>query len=326
MGPVILDILCPKNKSPKLNNGHLEQAITVNLGPEDIFGRWGKSKKKYHFSKIKFNRGPKNKWIVGDTYVEPTYCPHSYSRATDLNSQILSYTAKSPIEKFIKSLNLWSKDSYKNLIMSFDKKDNVAALFNFYMLNRCIDFKYISYLLKEKISNFGQLSKNQKNLNKICNNLGIDPAIFVKRKYKQDNVGKSYLSFADSFKTIRSFKSYKISSMASSTRYPDLFGIFICVSKKNKNKDLIDYASSHYLVSDGTLNLNIENKMIKLKKGDALWVSSFVKHGFDGSGSLIKISNGESMDTSDISEISRLYNIKKTLIRSYQDKKTWGYK
>ena len=44
IGPVILDILCPKNKLPKLNNGHLEQAITINLGPEDIFGRWGKKK------------------------------------------------------------------------------------------------------------------------------------------------------------------------------------------------------------------------------------------------------------------------------------------
>ena len=36
--PVILDILCPKKKIPKLNNGHLEQAITVVLGPGDIFG------------------------------------------------------------------------------------------------------------------------------------------------------------------------------------------------------------------------------------------------------------------------------------------------
>lgn len=326
VGPVILDILCPKNKIPKLNNGHLEQAITINLGPEDIFGRWGKSKKKHHFSKIKFNYGPKNRWIVGDTYVEPTYCQHSYSRATDFNSQILSYTAKSPIEKFIKNLNLWSKESYKDLVRSFGEKDDVGALFNFYMLNRCVDFKYISHFLRKKITNFRQLRINQKNLNKICNHLGIDPTIFVNRVYKQDSVGKSYMSFVDSFKTIRRFKLYKIASMASSSRYPDLFGIFINVSKKNNSKDLMDYASSHYLVSDGTLNLNIENKMIKLKKGDALWVSSFVKHGFGGSGSLIKISNGEIMDTGDISEISKLYNIKKTLVRSYQDKKNWGYK
>ena len=44
--PVILDILCPHYKVPKLNNGHLEQAITVNLGPGDIYGRWGENIKK----------------------------------------------------------------------------------------------------------------------------------------------------------------------------------------------------------------------------------------------------------------------------------------
>ena len=44
--PVILDILCPSSKLPKLNNGHLEHAITVNLGPGDIYGRWGKNIKK----------------------------------------------------------------------------------------------------------------------------------------------------------------------------------------------------------------------------------------------------------------------------------------
>jgi 2-hydroxyethylphosphonate dioxygenase len=325
VGPVILDILCPKNKIPDLNNGHLEQAITVNLGPADIFGRWGKLKTKNNFSKIKANNSGKNSWIIGDTYVEPTYCPHSYSRATNLNSQILSYTAKSPIDKFVKNLNLWSNESYKNFVKYLDMKNNASALFNFYLLNRCIDFKYISNIIKKKIANFQQLSKNKKNFDKICSQLGIDSAIFVKRKYNEDGVGKSYLSYIDSFETIRRFKSYQIASMASSIRYPDLFGLFISVNKKNKNKDLIDYAASHYLVTSGILNLHIDNKIIKLKKGDALWTSSFVEHGFDGIGSLIKISNGECMDTSDIFEISKIYNAKKTLVRSYQDKKTWGY-
>ena len=65
--PVILDILCPFNKIPKLNNGHLEQAITVNLGPGDIYGRWGSNiKKKENYSIIKSNQDKYN-WIVGDT-------------------------------------------------------------------------------------------------------------------------------------------------------------------------------------------------------------------------------------------------------------------
>jgi hypothetical protein len=34
VAPVLIDILCPKDKLPKLNNGHLETAITLSLGPQ----------------------------------------------------------------------------------------------------------------------------------------------------------------------------------------------------------------------------------------------------------------------------------------------------
>ena len=44
---------------PKLNNGHLEQAITVNLGPSDIFGRWGLKKNRVNFAKMRFNSSKK---------------------------------------------------------------------------------------------------------------------------------------------------------------------------------------------------------------------------------------------------------------------------
>ena len=113
--------------------------------------------------------------------------------------------------------------------------------------------------------------------------------------------------------------------MASSERYTDLFGYFIKVSNKKKIKDLSDYASSHYLVTSGNFYLNINNKKIKLKKGDAIWMSSFKLHGFTGYGSLLKISNGENLDSSDLLEILNLYNPQKTLERSYKDKVSWGY-
>jgi len=136
---------------------------------------------------------------------------------------------------------------------------------------------------------------------------------------------KKKLSFKDSFKTIRNYKSYTIASMASSERYMDMFGYFMRVFKNKKIKDLSDFASSHYLVTSGNLYLNIDNKKIKLSKGDAIWMSSFKIHGFSGKGSLIKISNGENMDASDLSEILNLYNPKKVLERSYRDKISWGY-
>ena len=116
-----------------------------------------------------------------------------------------------------------------------------------------------------------------------------------------------------------------VASMASSERYTDLFGCFIKVSNKKKIKDLSSYASSHYLVTGGNLYLNIDNKRIKIKKNDAIWMSSFKIHGFSGNGSLLKISNGENLDTSDLSEIINLYSPHKTLERSHKDKISWGY-
>ena len=43
VAPVLIDILCPKNKMPTLNNRHLEPAITVSLGPNDIYARFAKN-------------------------------------------------------------------------------------------------------------------------------------------------------------------------------------------------------------------------------------------------------------------------------------------
>ena len=326
VGPVILDILCPKNRLPALNNGHLEQAITINLGKSDIYGRWGKVKNKLNFSKIRFNNTKKNPWIIGDSYVEPTYCPHSYSRATHQNSQILSYTAKSPLEKFINNLNNWPKSNYINLINKLKSNNLRKSILKFYLDNKGVDLKYLSKSIKTKVKNLDHIIRNKKILIKTCSFLKIDYNLFNKKIYKsEDNIGKTYLSYDDSFKTIRKYKSYTIASIASSERYPDLNGYFIKVSKKKIVYDLCDYASSHYLVTDGDFKFNINNKSINIKKGDAIWMSSFKSHGFSGAGSLLKISNGETLDTSDLTEILNTYNPIQTLRRSYKDKISWGY-
>ena len=326
VGPVILDILCPKNKLPKLNNGHLEQAITINLGNSDIYGRWGKKKNKVNFSKIKYNNSSKNPWIIGDTYVEPTYCPHSYSRATEYNSQILSYTVKSPLEKFIKNLNNWSKSNYENLIKNIKSKNPRVSILKLYLDNKGVDLKYLSQKIKVKIKTLEQIINNKSVLIKTCRLLKINPDLFNNIQYtSEDSIGKTYLSYKDSFKTIRKYKSYTIASMASSERYSDLFGYFIKVSGSKKAKDLCDFASSHYLITDGEFNFNIDNKTIKVKKGDAIWMSSFKSHGFSGKGSLLKISNGECVDSSDLREILNIYKPVETLKRSYKDRISWGY-
>ena len=217
---------------PKLNNGHLEHAITINLGPGDIYGRWGKNiKKSENFSKISFNNGS-DPWIIGDTYLEPTYLPHTYSLVGKKPSQILSYTAKSQLQKFVNNANIWSEKSYKNFIKSIDGNGNKISFLNFFLNSRGLDFKYISQ--KTKISNL-RLKKffNKKKIDskkdkilvdKICKLLQIEPAIFREKSFKEDLVGKTFFSYKDSIKSIRSYKSYLVSSMSASERYPDLYG------------------------------------------------------------------------------------------------------
>ena len=160
--PVILDILCPHNKIPKLNNGHLEQAITINLGPGDIYGRWGKNtNKKENYSIIKSNRY-KNNWIVGDTYVEPTYLPHSYSLVDNTPSQILSYTAKSQLQKFSDNSNIWPDSSYNNFIASINKYGQKISFLKFFLNSRGFENNYISKKLnipKRDINNFFKSKK-----------------------------------------------------------------------------------------------------------------------------------------------------------------------
>lgn len=331
--PVILDILCPQNKLPKLNNGHLEHAITINLGPGDIYGRWGKNiKKSENFSKISFNNGSEP-WVIGDTYLEPTYLPHTYSLAGKKPSQILSYTAKSQLQKFVNNANIWSEKSYKNFIKSIDRNGNKISFLNFFLNSRGLDFNYISK--KTKISNLRlkkffnkkkiDIKKDKTLVDKICKLLQIDPAIFREKSFKEDLVGKTFFSFKESIKSIRSYKSYLVSSMSASERYPDLYGFFMKIFKKKKTKDLMYYASSHYLATSGKMKFYINNKTYIFEKGDTIWISPYINHGFSGEGSLIKISNGECLDHLDIYEINKIYNPNYILKRIYKDQENWGY-
>tara|TARA_A100001011_G_C14293161_1_gene837167 strand:- start:335 stop:1633 length:1299 start_codon:yes stop_codon:yes gene_type:complete len=323
--PVILDILCPKTKIPKLNNGHLEQAITVVLGPGDIYGRWGKKKKSSNFKKININKEKITNWIVGDTYLEPTYLPHTYSLASNTPSKILSYTAKSPIEKFIRNFNNWSKKSYVNFSKKISNKNILETIFKEILNERFVDLKYLKQLLGIKKINIKTIVNNRKYLEKICNLFDIDQSLFIKKNYKEDDVGKTYMSIKESTKLKRKYKNYEIAPMASSIRYPDLYGTFIKVYKNISKTNLLNIFNCHYLVTSGQLFFITNKKKLIVSEGDCLWVSPYINHGFSGKGSLIRISNGESLDNQDLNEISNLYKPKQTLTRSYGDKQVWGY-
>lgn len=333
VAPVLIDILCPKEKLPKLNNGHLETAITLSLGPNDIYARFGKKINKTNFCKFKVNKDKKTSWIVGDNYYEPSYCLHTYSRATKGPGQILSYTTVSHIEKIFK--DKINDDSFKNFSKNLGNNYFKNLLYQS-LIDKGFDDNYVSKKIKiskQKIINFFKSnSKNSTIKNKILKLANLDERLFQEIKHKEDKVGKYYLSVNDVKKTVRKFKSYTIASIASSTRNPDLFGYYIKVNKKVSNKiklDLMDSNCSHYLVTGGTLIFYVEEnqkiKKINCNKGDALWIGTYINHSFYGIGSLVKISDGQNLNYLEKFDLGNLYNGKFTINRARKDNKNWGY-
>ncbi len=335
VAPVLIDILCPKNRLPKLNNGHLESAITLSLGPNDIYARFGKKINKSNWCKFKVNKDPKTKWIVGDNYFEPSYCLHTYSRATDGPGRILSYTTTSHIEDlFTKKLN---DDSFDNFLKISKNKNFKRGLLMQTLEDKGYELDYVSKNTKIPLSKLRKYFQNSGNLTtkqfeRVCNFANLDQRLFIEMKHKEDGVGKLYLSHKDSIKTIRKFKSYTIASIVSSTRFQDLHGYYMKVDKKEKKKiklDLLDSACSHYLVTGGNLIFyhKVKGKLIKTicTEGDALWVGSFTEHCFYGYGSLAKISDGQNLNYLEKFDIGNLYNLPFTLKRARKDKVNWGY-
>ena len=335
IAPVLIDILCPKTKLPILNHGHLEPATTISLGPHDIYARFAKKLNKTTWIKFKVNKDKNSNWVVGSSYYEPSYCLHTYSRATNGPGRILSYTTRSNLENLLgKKLN---KNSFNNFIKSINnlkinkyllKQDIIGKGYSFEAISRRtkISLKKIKKYFK---TNNSSLTFNE--ISKICSIINSDPNLFADRKFKEDSIGKFYFDYKDSLKTIRKFKSYTVASIANSARYPDLFGYFLKVKNKNKKsiQDLMNSACSHYLVTGGNMKFNIldknVNKTFNLSKDDAIWVSAFTKHGFTGEGSLIKLSDGQNINYLEKQELIKTFNLKSTLKRGRDDKQTWGY-
>lgn len=337
VAPVILDILCPSDRLPALNNGHLEAAITINLGPGDIHGRWDKEISPLSFQVLESNKTTEHNWIVGDTYVEPCYCPHSYNLVTNTPAQILSYTVKSEMETVFTALNNWSDYRFNQFAEQFSKLPRAAIFLQEQMNRHGFEIKTLaqsSKIAEDKITNFVKghpESLDQNELKTIAQVLGMDFRLLIETKIKGDELGKIHFSYKDSIKSIRPYKSYTVASMSASTEFTDLSGLYIKVEKANGNElDLSDPGNIHYGVSQGNLTLkwmNAENKVVeqKLVKGDALWVAPYVQHAFFGQGALIKMTNGENITYLNRYALSNTFDLNKTLKRSRHDNQDWGY-
>lgn len=335
VAPVLLDIMCPKDKLPKLNNGHLEPAITISMGPGDIYARFGEKLKKDTWKKFRINHDPKTNWIIGSSYFEPSLCKHSYSRTTEKLGRIISYTTRSNIEELLnEKLN---DNSYKNLINANKNKKINKTLLKLEIETKGYSVKFLADKMNlpfNKIENYFKKSNSyleKKYINKICKLINSDPNLFLEKKHKEDSVGKLYFDYKDSIKTIRNFKSYKVASIANSKRFPDLSGYFMKVFNK-KNiflNDIFDSKCSHYFITKGKMNVHIKSEKKKItkqiKEGDCLWLSGFTYHGFTGDGALLKISDGQNINYLEKKDLTNTYNLNDVLKKTRGDMQNWGY-
>lgn len=338
VAPVILDILCPADRLPAQNHGHLEPAITINLGPGHINGLWGDELNEHTWHPLHANTGGDETWVIGDSYVEPSYCPHTYSRVGGEAAQILSYTVRSNLEPLLGNANQWSDDAHDRLIDAVDAGGFAGSALGEYMARRGHDSRSLAAAaeiggnaLAAFIEGDGD-ALGIDELRAVGIVLGVDYRLFMEPRHRNDPIGKTCCSVADSLASIRSFKSYTVASMALSSRLPDLVGLFMKVDKPETDEtlDLAEFSATHYLVTGGAPTFrwtdgdgSIQSRA--LGTGDCLWVGPYVAHGFAGAGALIKMGNGEGMTYLDHMELSNTFALAATLRRGRRDRSGWGY-
>lgn len=338
VAPVLIDILCPKDRDPVQNNGHLEPAITISLGPNHLYGLWGDKTAPDAWQRLDVNKSDEHSWIVGDSYVEPPYQPHSYSRAEDGPAQILSYTIKSNLEDFVHSTNSWSNEMFGELVENFQSRPAYAAILEQLMSRRGYNADSLSAQVElGGNSLFAYLNGDETaldvaDLKGIGKCLGVDYRLLLPPVLIHDSVGKTWCSVEESIRSIRQYESYTVASMSVAPQHSDLMGLFMKVDSNIKNdvKDLIDHSCSHYLVTGGDMVMwyidkDGEQRQIRLADGDAMWIGPFIRHGFSGKGSLIKMGNGEGLSYLQQLEFSNTYNLSEILLRCRKDKQVWGY-
>jgi hypothetical protein len=335
VAPVVLDILCPAGRLPALNNGHLEPAITVNIGPGDIYGRWGEALNDTNWQVLK--AGSPHDWIAGDSYVEPAYCPHAYSLATAEPAQIISYTCKSNLEHLLTSSNRWSDAAFHGLVSQWSDHHPQTATLLAHMSRRGYDAQTLSHrtgvnaaALASHLDDVSDALTIEE-LQSLAGVLGIDYRILLPPSPCHDPVGKTSRSIAESLATARPFRSYTVASLAFAPHLPDLAGLCLSVEQKSGTHvpDLMDHAATHYFVTRGQVTLCWQDDdriaTVELSLHDTAWIGPFVRHGFTGAGALLKLGNGEGASYLDQLECSNTFQPAATLRRGRQDRKDWGY-
>lgn len=330
VAPVILDILCPEGRVPALNNGHLEPAITVNLGPGDIWGRWGEELTQDTWQTI---AASPDSWIVGESYVEPAYCPHSYSLATSRPARIVSYTGHSNLGGLIEEVNTWGRpatDQFAGILEPGLSPETVAdVLLGARGHDRASAAEAAGIKESELTQVLADPLADVDLLQSTCTTLGLDYRLILPAGRRHDKVGKTYQSLDDTRRSIREFRGYTVASMASAPHLPDLVGLFVKIHG-NSGESLAEPNETHYLVIEGEVTLqwlDADGRTQAQAGGpdDSAWVGPYVSHRWSGNGSVLKLSSGPHVALSDLLELTHTYEPAATIRRGCQDLSGWGY-
>jgi hypothetical protein len=332
VAPVILDILCPAGRLPALNNGHLEPAMTVNLGPGHIYGRWGQEITPATWQEIAANRGA-DSWIVGESYVEPSYCPHAYSLAGAEPARIVSYTGHANLGSLVEEMNIWSDPAFARfakVVESGLPPDVVADMLlaarghdrSSAAVAMGIGAAELAAALADPVAEAGVLRR-------LGIAVGLDYRLLLPPGRRRDTVGKTYQSLAASRRSIREFLGYQVASMASAPHLPDLIGLFMLVSGDHGGS-LAEPNETHYLVADGEVTLEWADATGRIQvqaigKDGSAWVGPFVCHRWTGDGAVLKLSSGPHIGLLDMVELTNTYAPGTTIQRGRRDLSGWGY-
>ncbi|MFF3223435.1 histidine kinase [Nocardia suismassiliense] len=329
VAPVILDILCPADRLPALNNGHLEPAITINLGPGDIHGRWGEELSEATWQVIRANAGADN-WIVGDSYVEPSYCPHTYSLAGAAPARIVSYTGQSSLAGLMEDVNDWSDPAAHAMFGRLEEGPAPQQVATLLLDRRGHTLESAAALLGAGEADLlAALDEGDiELLRALGTTLGFDYRLLIRPATRHDAVGKTFKDIEECRRETRAFKGYQVTSTASAPHLPDLTGLFMLVSGHGAN--LCEPAESHYLVTAGSPTLHWtkadgREEHAELSADASAWVAPFVTHHWSGDGAAIKLGSGRHLGYLDLYELTNTYAAVSTLRRGRRDNRGWGY-
>jgi hypothetical protein len=336
VAPVILDILCPADRLPQLNNGHLEPAITINIGPGDIHGRWGEELTEATWSVLHANHG-EDDWIIGESYVEPSYCPHSYSLAGEAPARIISYTAESNLADLLAQLNDWTDEAFGAFVEGVGGGrgrllGELLARRGFEPVDAARAAGVDAATLQATLDGSGD-GLDPADLRRLGEALGFDYRPLLPAPHRHDSVGKTSCSLAESAASQRRFRGYRVASMASAPHLSDLTGLFIKVERAEEREprlDLADLGETHYMVTSGDLTLvwrDVDGSLARRTFGPdgTAWVAPYVEHAWVGDGAVIKLGSGRHVGVLDQLELTNTFAVAHTVRRARGDVLGWGY-